>query len=699
MKKAKVLLADLRHIWDGVLFADTMPLGIGYMKAVMDRDLADIVDCEIFAYPDDFRNTIIHSSPDVVMVTNYMWNEALSLWYLNFVKQMSPKALTVMGGPNISIEEHRQKEFLKKNTQIDIYALGEGDFLAKDFVELFIKHGKNIRQLKESGELKSCIYRNGNEIVIENNSPRVRKLDEIPSPWLTGIMDKFFDDKLSPLYETNRGCPFTCTFCVQGTKFYNRVTLFGLDRVREELFYIARKIQSDSPNVKILRIADPNYGMYERDVEIAKYMGETQKLYEYPMFIDATTGKNKPERIIQAMEQVSGALIMWQSVQSLDDTVLTNVKRENIKLSAYQEINVYLKGRGLRSQADLILCLPGETLQSHINALEGLTNAGVLRFNNFQAMVLKGSEMETEADRKKFQFRTKYRLIQKNFSVHHGEKVFESEEIIISTESFSFDEYLVARKYHLIINLFINELRFERLLRFFDVLGIPRWEWVHQMYKMIETSDFIKNIFCQFEADNNNDLFDSIDELKTFYDIPENFAKLERGEIGDNIIHKYRVISNYYNWEEICTFAYNTARELVRERRKDVFSQEGFEDFWENLQLYQFYSSAHGRNREEILKDAIVSFNYDVKRWLEKMSLDFQSYKVDNETTYRFSLSDLHRRNMEASLNRWNTDLVGMSLMIRKINQHWLEKESETVLPESSGDIWLNRKLIIVNTQ
>src|SRR5690606_34875002 len=120
MRKTKVLLADLRHFRNGILFADTMPLGIGYMKAVMDRDLADTVDCEIFAYPDDFRNAVVTTSPDVVMVTNYMWNEALSLWYLNFAKQINPHILTIMGGPNISIDAEKQREFLQKNPQLDI---------------------------------------------------------------------------------------------------------------------------------------------------------------------------------------------------------------------------------------------------------------------------------------------------------------------------------------------------------------------------------------------------------------------------------------------------------------------------------------------------------------------------------------------------------------------------------------------------
>ena len=688
MKKIKVLLADLRHIRDGVLFADTIPLGIGYMKAVIDRDLKQEVDCEIFAYPDDFREAIINSMPDVVMLTNYMWNESLSLWYLNFAKKINPNILTVMGGPNIFIEENRQKEFLKKNPQIDIYALGEGDFLAKDIVALFIKHDKNIDKLKRSGELVSCIYEEDGNFILKAGAKRVRQLDEIPSPWLTGIMDKFFDNKLSPLYETNRGCPFTCTFCVQGTKFYNKVTLFGLERVREELFYIAQKIQSDSPNVKILRIADPNFGMYERDVEISKYMGETQKLHEYPTFIDATTGKNKPERIIKAMEQVSGALIMWQSVQSLDDTVLTNVKRENIKLSTYNEINVYLKGRGLRSQADLILCLPGETLESHVKALEGLTNSGVLRFNNFQAMVLKGSEMETIEARERFGFKTKFRLIQKNFSTHNGEKVFEWEEIIVSTETFSFEKYIVARKYHLVINLFLNELRFEKLLQFFDKLNIPRWQWIQQMFEMTGSSSFMKNIFERFEEDTQNELFNTIEELERFYSIPENYIKLEQGEIGDNVIHKYRVISTYFNWEEICDFAYKAAYLLISRCREDISSVEGFDAFWNNLKKYQFHSSAHGQSKEEILGESMATFDYDIKAWFEEnMNLNFQDYKKPTEIVYKFYLPPLYQRSLAASLNRWSTDLIGMTLLIRKIKQHWLEKECEQIVSRSFQEV------------
>ena len=55
-------------------------------------------------------------------------------------------------------------------------------------------------------------------------------------------MDKFFDGKLSPMLETNRGCPFTCTYCHEGHSLITKVNYFSIERVFAELDYIASKI-------------------------------------------------------------------------------------------------------------------------------------------------------------------------------------------------------------------------------------------------------------------------------------------------------------------------------------------------------------------------------------------------------------------------------------------------------------------------
>ncbi|MGH9787054.1 MAG: B12-binding domain-containing radical SAM protein, partial [Terriglobia bacterium] len=356
--------------------------------------------------------------PDALLLSNYCWNEALSLHFGKLAKAIRPDMLVVMGGPNISIEPERQIEYLARHPQIDVYVLGEGDFLAAELVRQYLDAGKSLRRLRER-QLPSALYWNSDGEVVRNPMwARHKEVDEIPSPWLTGIQDEFFDGKLAPMIETNRGCPFTCTFCVQGVGWYTKVHNFSKERLREEIHYIGRRIKTHSPQMGTLRIADSNYGMFERDIEISGYIGEIQRLLGWPTFIDATTGKNRPDRIIKSLEQVGGALVLYQAVQSLDEDVLRKVKRSTIKLDAYEQLQVQMRGRGLRANSDLILGLPGESLATHLAALRKLLDSGIDQMHNFQAMMLKGAEMETLESRREFGFDTRFRVLPKNFGVY-----------------------------------------------------------------------------------------------------------------------------------------------------------------------------------------------------------------------------------------------------------------------------------------
>ena len=414
-----VYLADLRHNYSGVLANDCMPLGIGYMKAVMDRDLPEVTS-RLFAYPDRLSAALRDAPPDVLMVSNYMWCEGLSLHYARLAKALRPETLTIMGGPNIHLEEDRQVEFLRRHPEIDVYVLGEGDFLAAEVVRQYADAGLSIDALRRR-PLPSCLYRGPDgEFVRTSMWDRRAAIDDIPSPWLTGVFDEFFDGKLAPMIETNRGCPFTCTFCVQGVRWYTKVNYFSKDRLREEIDYIGARIKEKSPTMGTLRIADSNYGMFERDAELSSYVGEAQRKYGWPTFIDATTGKNRPERIIESLEKVNGALVLYQAVQSLDDDALRNIKRANIKKEAYEQIMIHVRGRGLRSLSDLILGLPGETLATHLDGIRHLIDSGTHEMHNFQSMMLKGSEMETRKDREQFRFDTRFRVLPKNFGLYDG---------------------------------------------------------------------------------------------------------------------------------------------------------------------------------------------------------------------------------------------------------------------------------------
>jgi radical SAM superfamily enzyme YgiQ (UPF0313 family) len=666
-----VYLADLRYNYSGVLANDCMPLGVAYIKAVMDRDLPE-VESRLFAYPDPLWNALQDNPPDVLMVSNYLWNEALSFHFSKLAKRIRPDMLVVMGGPNIPIEESRQIDYFNQHPEIDLYVLGEGDFLATEVLRHYLDAGMSIDKLGER-DIPSSIYRRPDgQTVVHKMFDRKKEVDEIPSPWLSGIQDEFFDGKLAPMIETNRGCPFTCTFCVQGTSWYTKVNNFSLERMKEEIEYIARKIKSLSPSMGTLRIADSNYGMFERDVDISSWIGEMQKRYGYPTFIDATTGKNRPDRIIRSVEKVSGALVVYQAVQSLNEDVLRNIKRSNIKLNAYEEVMIHIRGRGLRSNSDLIVGLPGETLKSHVTAIHSLIDAGTNQMHNLQLVLLKGSELETLETRKEFHFDTRFRVLPKNFGIYGDKKVLDIEEIVVSTDTMSFDDYIETRKYHLVSSVFWNDSWFEDAVSFAQKFGIKRSEWFDVMLPEMEnTQGPVRDFLERFVGETVGELFPTQDACLDFYNKEENFSRLLKGEVGDNLMYKYRAIASFQIWQHICKSAMDATRRILQQR--GAASQiPDFENFWNDFHLYVQVKHADGKTEGEILGAVRVNMQYDIPQWItDGMPIDITPYKLQQSEPFDFRLSDEGAREMQAALKVWTPTLKGLTKMVTRIRMTW----------------------------
>jgi len=674
MNNPLVYLCDLRYNYSGVLANDCMPLGVAYMKAVIDQELHE-VRSRLFAYPDRLVDAMQEQPPDVLMLSNYCWNEALSLHMAKLAKRFNPGMLVVMGGPNISLEAERQQEYLQNQPNLDLYVLGEGDFLAAEVVRQFLDSGKSVTELGRR-EIPSSLYRRPDGS-IARTAPwdRHKEVDTIPSPWTTGILDEFFDGKLAPIIETNRGCPFTCTFCCQGTSWYTKVHYFSKERMREEIFYIADRIAKLSPMMHTLRIADSNYGMFERDAELSGYLGETQKLYGWPTFIDATTGKNRPDRIIKSIEKVNGAMLLYQAVQSLDEGVLRNVKRSTIKMQAYEQLRVYMRGRGLRSNTDLILGLPGETLKSHMDGIRTLLDAGLNQVTNFQLMMLKGTELETVESRNLFKFQSGFRILPKNFGIYGGEKVFDVEEIVVSTDTLSFDDYLRARKVALASAAFWHDNCFEKVINFAGTVGVRRSEWLDAILEEMESdraeiSTFLEN----FISETVNELFPSREACIEYYSREENFAKLQSGDVGDNLMHKYRAISSFHIWPAICACAMRATRKLLEARGVDQQIPD-FDVFWADFHRFIDLGHAHGHTTEAILAGAETEMSYDIEGWLAAGSpVDPSAFKLSEKTRVVFRLDEDSTRELHAALQSWTDTLKGLTKMVTRIQVVWQER-------------------------
>ncbi len=674
IERLPVYLADLRHTYMGVLGSDAMPLNVGYLKAVMDRDLPDVAS-RLFVYPEKLLEALREAPPRVLMLSNYTWNEQLSLHAARVAKSIRPDTLVVMGGPNIHDEPSRQTRYVSDHPEIDIYVLGEGDFLARDIVQAFLEVDGSIDRLLD-GDIASSVYvRPGAEAVRNDLSKRRRNLDDIPSPWLTGIMDEFFDGRLAPLWETNRGCPFTCTFCVQGTEYYNRVTYFDEDRLREEVEYMGRMIEERSPNMGVLRIADPNYGMYRRDPRLSGFIGEAQRKYGWPTFIDATTGKNRPDRIIESLERVSGALVLYQAVQSLDEDVLRKVKRQNIKLDAYEALQVHLRGRGLKSSSDLILGLPSETLEVHLKGLYRMIDAGVSKLNNFQAMMLRGVELERQDSRERYGLVTRHRVVPKSFGVYEGEPVFEDEEIVVANDSLSFDDYLIARQHHFVCAVFLNTGRLETMLRLVEAFGGARSELFRCLVEIVHgDAGEVRELLDAFVEETRSELFSSRDEMLQFYRTPQRLDKLTRGEIGDNLMYKYSSLAQLKSWPAVSALALTAAKRTLKRRgaEKEV---DGFAAFWRDLENFETLRYASGTSLEELIDPISTQLSHDLTRWLDDgLPTQLEPYRLAKPAHTVFSLDAEKVQEIRNSVGVYGFTAAGATMIIKRVRTSSLQR-------------------------
>lgn len=660
----KINISDLTHNYKMVC-NETMPLGAAYIKAYLARNLNDKVRCKLFRYPDTLIESIKKETPDVVMLSNYVWNEALGLFIVSLVKKINPRILTVMGGPNFSLDRAKQEEYMRKNFNLDFYITGEGEIPSLELIKLFLEDNQSIEQLK-SRDLTSCVYiRCDNSFYQGKREPGLKNLDDIPSPWLLGYLDEFFDGKLAPLIESTRGCPFSCSYCVQGAESYSKIRQFPLERTKSEIAYIAERIRDKSPSVGFLCVADPNFGMYKNDVEVSRVIREARKKYGWPTFVDATTGKNNSNHILQTAANLKDMLVMYNSVQSMNPVVLRNINRKNINFETMRDIQKRSEEMGIKTLTETILSLPGETFESHKDGLFQLIRLGIKQFTNYQCMVLKGSHMETKGLREKFKIDTRYRILPRSFGIYDGNKVLDIEEIVSSTSTLSFSDYLNARKLHLILIIYYNGLYFEPLMELIKIYGADICCWLEELFKNIdEANRSIVALFDDFMKETKNELFDSHAQCVEFYAKEKNFQRLLRGEIGGNLIMKYSLIATFHIWGDIVKYGFGIAKKLIASTHLDAEA----DNFLDDLENFLRCRLAKGEFSTEILSNDEAELRFNIKAWIDdKYNGPLDKYRFKIPATVRFYLPEEKHRILKNALSVYSEDIIGKAKLVTRI--------------------------------
>ena len=664
-KSLKIFLGDLTY--DTIaLSTDSMPTNIGYVAAYCKNKFGNKVEITLFKYISDLEKTILDNPPDILALSNYAWNSRISLEMFRIFKQMNSNGLTIFGGPNLPLDMDSQTKFLKENPEFDIYIPLEGEVGFSNVVKKVLNFNsrENIPKQISKESIDGCILRKPNGDFQYSLSPiRTKDLDEIPSPYLSGMMDKFFDGKLSPAIQTNRGCPFLCTFCVDGNPAVNQVNNFSLDRVRSELLYIVKHVPETT---KSLLISDLNFGMIPRDLEICDYISELQNEFDYPKQIHATTGKNSKARIIEAVKRLNGALRLWMSVQSMDKDVLLNIKRQNMSLEQTMAIIPVIKEAKLRTMSEVILGLPGDTFQSHIETIRKLVKSKIDFIVVYTCMMLNGAEMNTPAERAKWKFKTKFRIIPRDFvKLRNGKKIMEIEEVIVGSNTLSFDEYVELRL--LAFSMYVTNagLVYDPLLKFLREKDVDVFELLSNSYSVVENaSKNIKNLFNTYRESTLTELWDSPEDIIENYQNDDEYQKLLDEKDGTNIIRHYNALVTAELMDEWTEHILKIGHDLLK--KNNLLSFE-IEKQYQAISEYCKGLSHNPLGRNRMNTNPEFSFEYDIISWINSPDeKPLENFKYESPKKFLFKLTDEQFKFIENKLETFGDTTEGKSQVIKR---------------------------------
>jgi putative methyltransferase len=438
--KLQVVFHEYNILSNGAVY---LPLVSGCLQtnAQTDSVITENYNFEPFIFYRDNPDKIMKKldKPAVSAFSVSMWNANLNLEIAKRTKELFPDSLVVFGGPHVPLDT---KEFFDKNPFVDVTVRSDGEQTFNDILKRFLETG----QKKDFRDVLGISYKSLDGKVHLNQDRKLeRDLDIYPSPYVDeGPFDELLkrsDINFHAILETNRGCPFPCSFCFWGQGvLQSKMRYFSIERVAQAVDWMGKN------KIEYVYGADANFGMFKRDIEMAQVIVDAKQKNGYPERFRVCYGKNKPDFVFEASKVLSKADMtkgVTLSRQSNNKETLKNIRRENISLAAYDELQKRYAQEGISTYTEMILGLPGETYDSFLNGLEEvLEGSRVGQLFVYQCQVLPNTHLIDPNYKKEHGIVTKAFPLQEPHSVaREKDSVEETEEIIIYTDSMPAEDW------------------------------------------------------------------------------------------------------------------------------------------------------------------------------------------------------------------------------------------------------------------
>lgn len=496
--------------------------------------------------------------PYLVGFSNYVWNHEYNKVLARKIKSAYPDCMILFGGHHISPDT----ALMETEPYVDFMIFGEGEETFEALL-LALKNGTDL------SEVPNIAYRKDSQIY-RTESKRAQRSD-YPSPYLTGVFDpilkKYPEIDFHTIIETNRGCPYSCTYCDWGN-LHCPVRFFPEERVMQELRWL-----SDN-GIRGFGCADANFGMFERDEMFVDEMVRLHNEYGVLSRFQVSSAKNSNDRVFSISKKLNecgmdkGATL---SFQSLNPVVLENIKRKNIPVETFTSLLNKYNEAGIPTYSELILGLPGETYDSLVQGIDTLLEAGQhnsLYIHDCEWLPCAVMGDKDYMDRHGVQF-VVIPLNEPHTLVDAQEEIQELSRVIVETNTMSREDWVKMNLYSVIIQSFHHE-------------GLLMMFALYLYYaKGIKYSDFYKSFIDRVLSDPDTVGGSVYAKLK------ERFEAVTRGE--DGVVWVDRRFGDVGWTPEEFAFL-NVAIEVDKfYEEAEPFLKEYFDDeeLFENLLAYQ----------------------------------------------------------------------------------------------------------------
>lgn len=462
-------------------------LAIRYLKEFV-KDLVE-VDLKEYTINNDLDYILkdIHKHDyDVILFSTYIWNVNDIVRLCHNIKKVKPSIKIALGGPEVTYDS---ESFMEKHSFVDYILYGEGELVFRDLV-MYLKGQKSLE------DVEGIVYRNNDEIVVTKPKELLQNLDEIPSPY----------DHLNPAeyenrivyYETSRGCPFNCQYCLSST--LEGLRYFSIDRVKKDL-----KALIDA-RVSQIKFIDRTFNANKKFAqEIMNFIMENDNGYTTYHF--EVTAHLLDEETLNFLKDCKEGLFQFEiGVQSTNQKTLDAVGRRDDfeKLSyAVKKVASY---RNIHQHLDLIAGLPYEDYASFENSFNDVFNLGIEHIQLGFLKMIKGTGIRNTAKEHGYRYKdyTPYEVLYNDY-ISYSEmiKLKDIEEIL--ERYYNSKNFVLSMRY--IIHNYYEQSPFkffEEFATYFDENGyFDVAQGKNQLYKIL--LDFYND-----KINDKNELFNDI---------------------------------------------------------------------------------------------------------------------------------------------------------------------------------------------